>query len=116
MTTILYWKPPTRVSRADRLLPDHGLHLLRKGLRPETRRMFFELPIAPATGGIVSPCAARATWKPESVWGGDTRGPPLHNRARSCRVRVKNPDQAHEMEHGCPLCVVVDAAFVAAAR
>ena len=53
----------------DRFLSDDGRYLLRKGLRPETRRVFFELPIAPATGGIVSPCAARATWKPGSVWG-----------------------------------------------
>ncbi|HRX72006.1 MAG: hypothetical protein KDJ31_16945 [Candidatus Competibacteraceae bacterium] len=29
----------------DRFLPDYGLYLLRKGLRPETRLVFFELPV-----------------------------------------------------------------------
>jgi hypothetical protein len=29
----------------DRFLPDYGLDLLRKGLRPETRLVFFDLPV-----------------------------------------------------------------------
>jgi hypothetical protein len=29
----------------DLFLPDYGLYLLRKGLRPETRLVFFELPV-----------------------------------------------------------------------
>ena len=29
----------------DRFLPDYGLYLLGKGIRPETRLMFFELPV-----------------------------------------------------------------------
>ena len=29
----------------DRFLPDYGLYLLGKGVRPETRLVFFELPI-----------------------------------------------------------------------
>ena len=29
----------------DRFLPDYGLYLLSKGVRPETRLVFFELPV-----------------------------------------------------------------------
>ena len=29
----------------DRFLPDYGLYLLGKGVRPETRLVFFELPV-----------------------------------------------------------------------
>jgi hypothetical protein len=29
----------------DRFLPDYGLYLLKKGVRPETRLVFFDLPI-----------------------------------------------------------------------
>ena len=29
----------------DRFLPDYGLYLLNKGVRPETRLVFFDLPV-----------------------------------------------------------------------
>ena len=29
----------------DRFLPDYGLYLLSQGIRPETRRVFFDLPV-----------------------------------------------------------------------
>ena len=29
----------------DRFLPDYGLYLLGKGVRPETRLVFFDLPV-----------------------------------------------------------------------
>ena len=29
----------------DRFLPDYGLFLLSRGVQPETRLMFFELPV-----------------------------------------------------------------------
>ncbi|MFO1419711.1 MAG: hypothetical protein U1F59_01885 [Candidatus Competibacteraceae bacterium] len=33
----------------DHFLPDYGLYLLDKGVRPETRLMFFDLPVAHLT-------------------------------------------------------------------
>ncbi len=33
----------------DPFLPDYGLYLLKKGVRPETRLMFFDLPISHLT-------------------------------------------------------------------
>jgi len=31
----------------DRFLPDYGLYLLNPGVRPETRLVFFDLPVDP---------------------------------------------------------------------